>query len=79
MTNVEQESAHVSRRESNVTSQGNNKVASVIMFLLLFGLFAGGLYVMGLYTIEWWLFVVGLTMSMLSLFITWSVIPRYLT
>ncbi|MFC0674127.1 hypothetical protein [Brachybacterium hainanense] len=68
-----------SRREPHVTSEGNGLISSIILATVLFVLFAGGFYVMSLYTVAWYLFVVGLGMSIVSLFITFSVIPKYLT
>jgi fatty acid desaturase len=66
-------------REDETPHEGNNLAVTVVLFLVLFVLFAAGLYVMSLFTIAWWLFVVGLGMSLLALFITFSVIPHYLT
>lgn len=65
--------------QHNTTSEGNNLAVSVVLFVVLFALFVGGLYVMSLYTIATWLFLAGLAMSLLSLFFTFAVIPRHLT
>jgi uncharacterized membrane protein len=61
------------------TAPANNLAVTVILFLVLFLLFAGGLYVMGLYTVAWWLFLVGLGMSLLALFGAFQVVPDLLT
>jgi fatty acid desaturase len=66
-------------RKDEAPHEGNNLAVTVVLFLVLFVLFAAGLYVMSLFTIAWWLFLVGLGMSLLSLFITFTVIPHYLT
>lgn len=63
--------------EENQTSHGNNVVLSIVLFVVVFGLFAGGLYVMSLFTAV--TFVVGLGMCLLSLFLTFDLVPRFLT
>lgn len=63
-------------RESNVTSEGNSLGSSIALTTILFVLFIAGLYVMSLYTIGWYLFVVGMVMCLISLFITFTVIPK---
>ena len=40
-------------------------------------LFAGGLYVMSLYTIAPIWFVVGLAMSIVALFLAFDIVPRF--
>lgn len=65
------------RREENQTSHGNNVVLSIVLFVVLFGLFAGGLYVMSLFTAV--TFLVGLGMCLFSLFLTFDLVPRFLT
>lgn len=65
------------REDENVTSQGNSVVLSVVLFLVLFGLFAAGLYVMTLFTAV--TFVAGLAMCLVALFCTFDLVPRFLT
>lgn len=50
---------------------------SVALFTLLFGMFVAGLYVMSLYTINHWLFTIGLMTSIVSLFIAFELVPRF--
>ena len=67
--------------DQNVTSAGNNPVLSVVLFVILFGLFAGGLYVMGLISMEnpsAVTFLSGLGMCLVSLFATFDLVPRFL-
>ena len=64
-------------RARNQTSSGNNLVLSVALFLVLFGLFAGGLYVLSLFTL--WTFLAGLAMCLVALFATFDLVPRFLT
>jgi hypothetical protein len=64
------------QQENVVTSQGNSTVVSLALFVVLFGLFAAGLYVLSLGSAA--TFVGGLCMSMLALFITWELIPRFM-
>ncbi|MBB5831795.1 hypothetical protein [Brachybacterium aquaticum] len=65
------------RQDDNVTSQGNSVVLSVVLFLVLFGLFAAGLYVMSLFTVA--TFLGGLAMCLVALFCTFDLVPRFLT
>lgn len=65
------------REDENVTSQGNSVVLSVVLFLVLFGLFAAGLYVMTLFTAV--TFIAGLAMCLVALFCTFDLVPRFLT
>ena len=65
------------REDENVTSQGNSVVLSVVLFLVLFGLFVAGLYVMTLFTAV--TFVAGLAMCLMALFCTFDLVPRFLT
>lgn len=65
--------------DANQTSNGNSLAFSIVMFTITFVLFAAGLYVMSLYTIEPILFSVGLGMSILALFITFDIVPRFFT
>lgn len=67
----------VEARESNTTSTGNSRILSIVLFLVLFGLFAGGLYVMSLFTL--WTFVGGMAMSIVALFLAYDIVPRFLT
>lgn len=62
---------------ANTTSQGNNVVLSVALFVLLFGLFVAGLYVMSLFTL--WTFVIGLMMCIVALYLSFDLVPRFLT
>ena len=50
---------------------------TAVLFTLLFGLFVGGLYVMSLYTINHWLFTIGLMISIVALFITFELLPHF--
>lgn len=63
-------------RQFNTTSAGNSLILSIVLFLLLFGLFVGGLYVMSLFTL--WTFVGGMAMSIVALFLTFDLVPRFL-
>ena len=74
---TEQATRAVEARESNTTSPGNSLILSIVLFLVLFGLFAGGLYVMSLLTL--WSFVGGLAMCIVALFLTFDLVPRFLT
>ena len=65
------------REDENVTSQGNSIVLSVVLFLVLFGLFVGGLYVMSLLTAA--TFIGGLAMCLVALFCAFDLVPRFLT
>lgn len=65
------------REDENVTSKGNNVVLSVVLFIVLFGLFVAGLYVMALFTAA--TFLAGLAMCLVALFCTFDVVPRFLT
>lgn len=70
------------RGEDNVTSSGNSTGLSVVLFIVLFGLFAGGLYLMSLMTMrepQPWLFMGGLTMCLVALFGTFDLVPRFLS
>jgi len=70
-----------SHEDENVTSKGNNVVLSAVLFVVLFGLFAAGLYVMGLISMDdpsITLFVSGLGMCMVSLYATFDLVPRFL-
>lgn len=62
---------------TNTTSQGNSVVLSVALFVLLFGLFVGGLYVMSLFTLV--TFTVGTIMCIVALYLTFDLVPRFLT
>ncbi|HJG51922.1 hypothetical protein FM106_02305 [Brachybacterium faecium] len=67
--------------DENVTSKGNSVVLSVVLFVVLFGLFAGGLYVMGLTSMQnpsIGLFTGGLGMCMVALYGTFDLVPRFL-
>lgn len=77
--NTKRHDAPASTQETQVTSEGNNLVVSIVLTTVLFALFAGGLYVMSLYTIGWYLFLVGLAMCLLSLFVSFTAIPKFLT
>lgn len=64
-------------RARNQTSAGNSLPLSVVLFVLLFGLFVGGLYVMAMFTPV--TFIAGLGMCLVALFITFDLVPRFLT
>ena len=69
--------------DENVTSKGNSLGLSIVLFVVLFALFAAGLYVMGLISTmdegpHVLLFCGGLTMCMVSLFATFDLVPRFL-
>lgn len=64
------------REDENMTSKGNNVVLSAVLFLVLFGLFVAGLYVMALFTPA--TFIAGLAMSLVALYGTFAVVPRFL-
>lgn len=69
-------------QDENVTSKGNNRVLSVVLFIVLFGLFAAGLYTMSLMPMtepSVGLFVGGLAMCMVALYGTFDLVPRFLT
>lgn len=64
-------------QDENMTSKGNNVVLSAVLFLVLFGLFVAGLYVMALFTAA--TFIAGLAMCLVALFVTFDLVPRFLT
>lgn len=67
--------------DENVTSKGNNGLLSAVLFVVLFGLFAGGLYVMTLVSMDEpsaGLFIGGLGMCLLALYCTFDLVPRFL-
>jgi len=69
-------------QDENVTSKGNSTALSVVLFLVLFALFVGGLYVMGLISMENpspFLFVGGLAMCIVALLGTFDLVPRFLS
>lgn len=66
-------------QEQNTASEGNSLGLTIVLFTLTFVLFAGGLYVMSLYTIQPILFSVGLGMSIVALFIAFDIVPRFFT
>lgn len=68
--------------DENVTSKGNSLGLSIVLFVVLFGLFAGGLYVMGLISMDnpsVLTFFVGLGMCLVSLYGTFDLVPRFLS
>lgn len=65
------------REDDNVTSKGNSVVLSVVLFLVLFGLFSAGLYVLSLFTAV--TFIAGLAMCLVALYATFDLVPRFLT
>ena len=65
------------RQDENVTSKGNNTVVSVVLFIVLFGLFVGGIYMMSLFAAM--PFIIGLAMSMVALLGPVDLVPRFLT
>lgn len=73
----EQGTSSVEPEASNMTSSGNNVGLSIVLFVVLFGLFLAGLWVMSLFTL--WTFVGGLAMMILALFLTFDTVPRFLT
>lgn len=67
--------------DENVTSEGNNLGLSLVLFVLLFGLFVGGLYVMALISMDnpsVLAFCGGLTMCLVALYGTFDLVPRFL-
>jgi hypothetical protein len=67
--------------DENVTSKGNSLVLSSVLFVVLFGLFAAGLYVMGLISMEnpsVLAFCGGLAMCLVALYATFDLVPRFL-
>lgn len=70
------------RDDENVTSKGNSTVLSLALFVVLFALFVGGLYVMSLVTMDQpstGLFVGGLAMCLAALYATFDLVPRFLS
>lgn len=70
------------RTADNVTSSGNSTGLSVVLFIVLFGMFAGGLYLMSMMTMrepQPWLFISGLGLCILALFGTFDLVPRFLS
>lgn len=68
--------------DDNVTSKGNSTALSFVLFVVLFALFAAGLYVMSLISMDNpspWLFVGGLGMCLASLLATFDLVPRFLS
>ena len=69
-------------QDENVTSKGNNIVVSVVLFIVLFGMFVAGLYMMALIPMEGpsvGFFVCGLGLCMLALYGTFDLVPRFLS
>ncbi|WP_394216049.1 hypothetical protein [Brachybacterium vulturis] len=67
--------------DENVTSKGNSVGLSIVLFAVLFGLFAGGLYVMSLITMEdphVLVFCGGMAMCLVALYATFDLVPRFL-
>lgn len=73
----EQGTTSAASEASNVTDPGNSLGLSIVLFILLFGLFVAGLWVMSLFTL--WTFVGGVSMSILALFLAYEAVPRFLT
>ncbi|HEX7351032.1 hypothetical protein [Brachybacterium sp.] len=70
------------REDENVTSKGNGLVLSVVLSFVLFALFAGGLYVMGLISMDnpsVLTFCGGLAMCIVALLGTFDLVPRFLS
>lgn len=65
--------------ENNTTSEGNSFGSSIVLFVVIFALFIGGLYVMSLYTISHWLFAAGMLLSIVALFVAFDLVPRFLS
>lgn len=65
------------RQDENVTSTGNNPVVSVVLFIVLFGIFVGGLYMMSLFAVT--PFLIGLAMCLAALYLTFDTVPRFLS
>lgn len=77
---VADERAHAQTAEDrteNVTSTGNSIVSSLIMFVLIFGLFLAGLYVLSLFTL--WTMVIGTMMCIIALYLAFDLVPALLT
>lgn len=68
--------SHIVVEGTAAESSGPSTAISLVLFLVLFGLFAGGLYVMSLFTPV--TFIVGLCMSLLALFLAFDIVPRVL-
>ena len=69
-------------QDENVTSKGNNIVLSVVLFIVLFGLFAAGLYMMSMMPMtepSVGLFVGGIALCLVALFGTFDLVPRFLS
>lgn len=66
-----------STEHAEVASGGNSLGLSLVLFLVLFAAFVGGLYLMSLVTPL--LFIVGLAIVLVSLFGTFTVVPALLT
>jgi len=67
--------------DENVTSKGNSLGLSIVLFAVLFCLFAGGLYVMSLISMDnpsVLTFCGGLAMCMVALLATFDLVPRFL-
>lgn len=58
-------------------SPGNNPVVSVVLFAVIFVAFCLGLYIMSLLTPVY--FIAGLAIVLLSLFATFTLVPKLLT
>lgn len=69
-------------QDENVTSKGNSTVLSVVLFIVLFGLFVAGLYMMSMISMtepSVGLFVGGLALCMVALYGTFDLVPRFLS
>ncbi len=59
------------------TSEGNSLIVSLVLFLVLFGLFVAGLYIMSLFTPV--TFTVGTLLCILALYLSFDTVPRFLS
>lgn len=66
-----------SASEDNVTSHGNSLGQTIGLFVVIFGIFCAGLYVLSLFTL--WTMVIGTLICIFALFLAFDVVPRFLT
>lgn len=62
--------------EPETTSEGHSTVVSLAVFVVLFAVFCAGLYIMSLFTVA--TFLGGLALSILALFVTFELVPRFM-
>lgn len=71
------ETTPAEERPTQTVSTGNNPVVSIVLFVVIFAAFCLGLYIMSLMTPVY--FIAGLGIVLVSLFCTFTLVPKLLT